>query len=202
MTHYEIDNVKKVYEIIAPEFNKTRSYYWAPISNFINELTINSLIYDIGCGNGRNMTYENHRFIGVDNCENFVDICNKKGLNVICNNMMNIELPTNSADSLLCIATFHHLSCRENRIKSLLEMKRLIKPGGEILLTVWSKNQPEKTRVVFNTYGDNIVYWKNKHPRYYYIFSVDEIKELFLSVGLDMKSHVYDCGNEVFILSK
>lgn len=81
-------------------------------------------------------------------------------------------------------------------------MKRLIKPGGEILLTVWSKNQPEKTRVVFNTYGDNIVYWKNKHPRYYYIFSVDEIKELFLSVGLNMKSHIYDCGNEVFILSK
>lgn len=202
MTCYEIENVKNIYEIIAPDFNKTRAYYWKPISDFINELPNNSLIYDIGCGNGRNMTYDNHRFVGVDNCHQFVDICKSKGLNAICNNMMNIDLPTNTANNILCIATFHHLSSRENRIKALQEMKRMLKDDGEILLTVWSKNQPKKTRVNFNDYGDNIVYWKKKYPRYYYIFSIDEIRELFDFVGLYIKSHIYDCGNEVFILSK
>jgi SAM-dependent methyltransferase len=202
MSSYEILNVKNIYDEIAHEFNKTRGYYWKPITDFIDNLENNSLIYDIGCGNGRNMTYNNHSFIGVDNCQKFIDICHSKGLDAICNNMMKIELPDNSADSILCIAAFHHLDCHQNRINSLNELKRLIKPQGDILLTIWSKNQPPKTRVKFENYGDNIVYWKNKYPRYYYIFSLDEIKNLFNIVGLIVKSHIYDCGNEVFRLSK
>jgi SAM-dependent methyltransferase len=202
MTCYEIDNVKNIYDIIAPEFNQTRGYYWQPISDFINELPNNSLIYDIGCGNGRNMTYNNHTFIGIDNCQKFVDICKNKGLNAICNNMTDIQLASDSTDFIICIASFHHLSNKENRLKSLLEMKRLIKSGGKILLTIWSKTQPKKTRVTFDNYGDNIVYWKNIHPRYYYIFAMDEIKGLFNEAGLNIKSHEYDCGNEVFVLQK
>ena len=81
MTSYEINNVKKIYDIIAPEFNKTRGYYLKPISEFIHNLPKQSLIYDIGCGNGRNMTYADYNFIGIDNCEGFVKICNDKGLN-------------------------------------------------------------------------------------------------------------------------
>lgn len=202
MTCYEIDNVKNVYDIIAPEFNQTRGYYWQPISVFINELPNNSLIYDIGCGNGRNMTYTNHTFIGIDNCQKFVDICKNKGLDAICNNMTDIQLQSDSADFIICVASFHHLANKENRIKSLLEMKRLIKPGGKILITIWSKIQPKKTRVNFDNYGDNIVYWKNKHPRYYYIFAIDEITELFNEVGLHIESHEYNCGNEVFTIYK
>ena len=81
-------------------------------------------------------------------------------------------------------------------------MNRLIKPGGKILITIWSKIQPKKTRVNFDNYGDNIVYWKNKHPRYYYIFAINEITELFNEVGLHIESHEYDCGNEVFTVYK
>ena len=58
MSSYEILNVKNIYDEIAHEFNKTRGYYWKPITDFIDNLENNSLIYDIGCGNGRNMTYE------------------------------------------------------------------------------------------------------------------------------------------------
>ena len=148
------------------------------------------------------MTYTNHTFIGIDNCQKFVDICKSKGLDAICNNMTDIQLQPDSADFIICVASFHHLANKENRLKSLLEMKRLIKPGGKILITIWSKIQPKKTRVNFDNYGDNIVYWKNKHPRYYYIFTIDEITELFNEVGLHIESHEYDCGNEVFIVYK
>ncbi len=202
MTSYEINNVKKIYDIIAPEFNKTRGYYWKPISEFIHNLPKQSLIYDIGCGNGRNMTYADYNFIGIDNCEGFVKICNDKGLNAICNEMIDVKLTDDSADYIICIAAYHHLSTYTNRKKALLEMKRLVKPNGEILLTVWSKNQPAKTRVSFDNYGDNIVYWKNKHPRYYYIFELNEIKSLICDVGLIIKKHEYDCGNEIFTLLK
>lgn len=198
----EKTNVKDVYEEIADHFKVTRVYTWSWIKNFISKLKNNSIIYDIGCGNGRNMDFENQTFIGIDNCKKFVDMClNDKKL-AICANMTNINLPSNSADAIICIASFHHLSNRENRIKALYEMKRLIKPGCQILLSVWSINQPKKTKIVFNSYGNQMVAWNHKYKRFYYIFRIEEIKTLFIECGLIIIDHKYDCGNEIFILTK
>jgi|TARA_B100001093_G_scaffold515193_1_gene590973 alkylated DNA repair protein alkB family protein 8 len=198
----EKTNVKDVYEEIADHFKVTRVYTWSWIKIFISKLKNNSIIYDIGCGNGRNMDFENQTFIGIDNCKKFVDMClNDKKLAILAN-MTNINLPSNSADAIICIASFHHLSNRENRIKALYEMKRLIKPECQILLSVWSINQPKKTKIVFNSYGNQMVTWNHKYKRFYYIFRVEEIKTLFIECGLIIIDHKYDCGNEIFILKK
>lgn len=194
--------VKDVYEVIAKHFSVTRVYTWGWITSFIEKLQSNSTIYDIGCGNGRNMNFPNQNFIGIDNCSNFLDICKRNGKNVINSNMTKIDLPDNSADAIICIAAFHHLSTIENRIKALNEMYRLIKPNKKILLSVWSINQPKKTRVTFNKYGNSIVKWNNIYERYYYIFNNNEIKQLFKIANLKLLQHNYDCGNEIFILTK
>ena len=151
------------------------------------------------------MNHENIKFIGVDNCENFVRICNQKGLDVINCNMTKVNLESEKVDGIICIAVFHHLSTPENRIEALQEMKRLVKPGGKILLSVWSINQPQKTRRKFNNYGNNIVLWNSygkMFERYYYIFKIDEIKSLFRMVGLSLVTHEYSCGNEIFTLMR
>ena len=194
--------VKDVYEVIAKHFSVTRVFTWDWIRSFIEKLENNSTIYDIGCGNGRNMNFPNQNFIGIDNCCNFIDICKRDGKNVINSNMTKIDLPDNSADAIICIAAFHHLSTIENRIKALKEMQRLIKPNKKILLSVWSIHQPKKTRVTFNKYGNAIVKWNNIYERYYYIFNNHEIKKLFKITNLKLISHNYNCGNEIFILTK
>ena len=199
---YEKTNVKDIYELIAHHFKVTRVFTWSWIDTFVHSINKNSLIYDIGCGNGRNMGYKDYNFIGIDNCENFINICREKKYKVILSNMMNIELPDNSGDAIISIASFHHLSTHENRIKALQEMKRLIKPNGEILISVWSINQPDKTKVKFDKYGDTIVKWNKKYDRYYYIFQIDEILQLFKLANLHVIQHKYDCGNEIFILTK
>jgi len=200
--NYELINVKNIYEEIAEHFKVTRVFTWSWIDNFIYSLNENSLIYDIGCGNGRNMAYKKYNFIGIDNCENFIKICKEKEYNVLLSNMMNINLPDNSCDAIISIASFHHLSTQENRIKSLIEMRRLIKNKGKILLSVWSINQPDKTKVKFNKFGDTIVTWNKKYNRYYYIFRIEEIINLFKLTKLELLDHSYDCGNEIFILTK
>jgi tRNA (uracil-5-)-methyltransferase TRM9 len=143
--------------------------------------------------------------VGIDNCPEFVEICREKGLTAIHSDMANIPLDSNSADGILSIASFHHLASVERRISALTEMKRLLKPGGKILLSVWSIKQPEKTRRKFENYGDVIVPWNQFgkiYERYYYIFKIDEITDLFHQVGLKITSHEWNCGNEVFILTK
>ena len=76
-------NVKEVYEKIAKHFSDTRVYKWSWVNDFLESLKTNSLVYDLGCGNGRNMLYNNINFIGIDNCKNFISICKEKKLNVI-----------------------------------------------------------------------------------------------------------------------
>jgi len=206
MSLIEDINVKNVYEIIASHFSCTRTYQWSWVTNFLESLKEKSIVYDLGCGNGRNMIYNNLSFVGIDNCKNFVNICRKKNLNVIESNLMSIPLKNESCDAIICIAVFHHFSCDENRLKVLNEIYRLLKPNGKILLSVWSINQPEKTKRKFNNYGDTIVNWNtNKHkenqiiPRYYYIFEINEIKNL-LNEEFIIDKYYWDCGNEIFEL--
>tara|TARA_B100000989_G_scaffold257251_2_gene206723 strand:- start:269 stop:889 length:621 start_codon:yes stop_codon:yes gene_type:complete len=205
MDDIEETHVKNVYEKIAHHFSDTRVYKWSWVINFLDSLKKNSLVYDLGCGNGRNMNHGGLNFIGIDNCENFINICNEKKLKVINSNITSIPLSGNSADAIICIAVFHHLSCYENRLNSLIEMKRLVKNGGKILLSVWSIIQPKKTRRTFNNYGNNIVLWDDKgkiYERFYYIFKLDEIRELIKKSGLIIIDYQYNCGNEIFTLMK
>jgi tRNA (uracil-5-)-methyltransferase TRM9 len=201
-TYDEQKYVTDVYDKIASQFNQTRKFQWSWISDFLKN--INGFYIDIGCGGGRNL---NNKSLGIDNCQTFVDMVNKQGLKAVKADMINLPLQNECADAILSIASFHHLNSEDRRIKALNEMKRVLKSDGQILLSVWSINQPDKTRRQFKKYGDTIVPWKRPQgneifERYYYIFQLLEINNLFQKVGLKVKSYQWDCGNEIFILTK
>jgi len=201
----ETKYVKEVYAEIAQFFDHTRGYTWPWVAKFIADyVPKDGVVYDLGCGNGRNMSTKGVNFVGLDNCGNLLEICEKKGLNVVEGDVCKLPFQENSCDAVINIAVFHHLSTRERRIIALNEMARVCKKGGHILLSVWSKSQPKKTRRVFDKYGDTIVKWDQNgviYERYYYIFQIPEIKELFEYTGLQIVDHKLDCGNEVFVLT-
>ena len=116
------------------------------------------------------------------------------------------ELPFKNGifDSIICIASFHHLYFEKDKIAALREMKRVVKLGGKILLSVWSKEQPDKTRKSFRNYGSNIVTW-NKYgkvyDRYYYIFREKELESIIPDNVTIIKSF-YELGNYGIIIKK
>ena len=205
--HQENKYVKNVYTEIANYFDNTRAYSWDWVRNFVSiYVDPKNVVYDIGCGNGRNMMLTNEaHFIGVDNCPKFVEICKKKNLDVVIGDMCELPFDNQSADALMCVASFHHLMTYQRRKMALLEMVRVCKDKAYIMISVWSIKQPIKTRRKFDTYGDTIVKWNQNgviYDRYYYIFRIEEITKLFDHCGLFIVKHTYDCGNEVFILRK
>ena len=205
MSIYETTHVKDIYEIIAKDFDASRAYKWPYITQFISSLPKHQHILDIGCGNGRNMDYENHTFMGLDNCENFVKCCLKRGKEVVLGDMTSLPFQDKTFDALLSIASFHHLKTIKRRKQALLEMKRVLRPNGKILMSLWSKTQPKKTRRVFENYGDTLVPWiqnNTSYNRYYYIFKNEEITKLIEECGLKVASHHWDCGNEYYIIQK
>ena len=207
MTTLEQNNVHKVYSAIAYHFSDTRFNQWQWITNFINvTATPYKRILDIGCGNGRNMEgYDKTQVFGIDTCAEFVEICKERGYNVLVANMCHIPFPDNYFDHLLCIASFHHLSTEQRRVGALREMHRVLKPGGTMLLSVWSIRQPVNSKHQFTKFGDTMVSWNKfgeTYERYYYIIEDEELYKLFGESGLKILSHTWDYGNEIFIIKK
>lgn len=202
----EEQHVQSVYSQIATHFSDTRVNQWPWITDFINETNKDkNRILDIGCGNGRNMNgYANDYVYGIDTCPEFVTICKDNGKHVEMADMCSIPFPDEYFDHLLCIAAFHHLGTNDRRIKALEEMKRIIKPGGTLLLSTWSIQQPINSKQQFTKFGDTLVKWNKfgtTYERYYYIFEDEELYKLFWQTGWKIKSHRWDHGNEIFIVT-
>lgn len=195
-------NVLDIYDNIASEFSESRSYKWSSVRNFLANCDKTRVFADIGCGNGKNVIgIESPGILCLDTCLPFLDITKSRGFESMAASMTSLPYRDSMIDYILCVAAFHHLASVDRRLMALREMKRILSPGGKIFLTIWSKEQPKKTRRVFKEFGDNYVEWNNGNPRYYYIFKIDEIKELFSESGLKIENHYWDCGNEIFILT-
>lgn len=204
---FEYENVRNIYNNIAESFSDKRYTTWTWIDNFINNLKRHSHILDIGCGNGRNMKYPNYIFHGVDNCEEFIKLAKLVSSNVYLSDMTSLPFEDNYFDAIISIASFHHLSTIERRLKCLEEMYRVLKPGGKILLSIWSINQSHNKRLNNKfVYGDNIVPFKDNKGniignRYYYIFQIEELYNL-LNKYFNIISHDWIHGNEILMLIK
>lgn len=206
--NYEQQHVFDVYDKIASRFDDTRAYQWTWITDFMNSLKTKSVVLDIGCGGGRNLEFysDKHQMFGIDTSKSFIDICKSKNLEVLQANMCYIPHPSNSFDALIVIASFHHLDCVNHRLQAMYEMYRILKPGGRMIMSVWSKEQPAKTRRQFDKYGDTLVPWKERdgtvYQRYYYIFRKDELLELINIAEFKVIDWKWDCGNEILTLQK
>lgn len=196
---FEHKHVKDVYEKIACEFSKTRYKVWDNVKEFIDKIPTNSNLIEIGCGNGKNLYRSDITSIGIDNCVEFLNICDLKGLNVKNMDCCDLCFDDNTFDNAISIAVFHHLTSSERRMQAFEEMIRILKPGGRGLVTLWSmENQIKQT---FDE-GDNLVTWNHKgtgiiFERYYFVFSerlLNEFIQLFRK-KIKVKQTYNDKGN-------
>ena len=184
VTEIEQKYVRDVYNNIANHFSTTRFSVWKFVKEFLDSKTEQMKGIDIGCGNGKNMLY-NPRLdiIGIDSCQNFVDMCKSRGLNAQYGDFMDIPSENNTFDYAYSIAVFHHLSTEENREKSMNEMIRVLKPGGHGIFSVWSvENQQNEKKIRKFICGDNYVKWVRKtdnkvFERYYYVYNYEMIEK-------------------------
>jgi tRNA (uracil-5-)-methyltransferase TRM9 len=90
-----------------------------------------------------------------------------------------------SFDWAIAVATYHHIEDKEDRLKAMQELRRVLKPDGEAFITVWNRWQPRfwlKTRSI-------LVPWRRKDItlyRYYYLFSYRELEEMARKAGLEV----------------
>ncbi len=210
-----IDQNKKVYDIIAPLFAQTRQNLWNDIKMSESYIKDNMSVLDIGCGTGR--LYQlfkkfqpcdaaqgsGVRYIGIDQSEGQIAVAKKEfpEAEYVIGEMTKLSFDAESFDMIYCIATFHHLPNHDLRLKALHEMRRVLKPGGYIIMTNWNLQSDSVKKVVkkgkLKQNGqDFIVPWVHAQgkilgERYYYAFTPGELEELFAEVGLTIEKQYY-----------
>jgi len=102
------------------------------------------VVVDLGCGERIDKEgdfYSN--YFKWDRMIN-IDIKNYEGVDIVAS-AENLPLENNSVDFIFCHWMLYFLS-KENRIKAVSEMFRVLKPKGEILISYWDLKNVESMR--------------------------------------------------------
>jgi len=209
---YLLNKTRKDYNLIAEDFSRTRSFIPEDIKELGRYVKDGDRVLDLGCGNGRLVEVfkeRNIEYIGADVSEKLIKIAKEKypQNEFIIISDFNLPFSNNYFDKVYSLAVFHHIPSEEFRLQFLREIKRILKPGGNLILTVWNLNpfkmllirKPKRTISFFKClifkilgkskldYNDFFIPWKNICQRYIHYFSKGELKRLVKKSGFKIK---------------
>lgn len=199
-------DLMKVFDEISREFNATRKKPWNEVYLVAKKGTI---LVDLGCGPGRNSIaaiQEGSEVLAIDLSQNMLKTTLRKAekiskkylLHAIKCDLNHLPVKSNSTDSAICLATIHHIPTLRERINALKEIRRILKPNGKLILSVWAKYQPrffkKLPKMLWNyitrqvqEFGDIYVPWKSRKgtfQRFYHLFSKRETVKMIEASGL------------------
>jgi len=200
--------VEKDYNIISKDFSKTRQAPWPEFNRFKPYLKPNINILDLGCGNGRLLTFLEPyikklklKYLGIDLSNELIKEAKKQFPNQYFIQGSQLEIPQekNSTDQIWSIAAFHHIPSKQLRLKSLQEMHRVLKPKGLLIITNWNLFQAKYKKHLYKAIWRSIKTLGNYEPtdllipwaktginRYYHAFTKRELKKLFKKAGFEI----------------
>lgn len=185
------------YDDIADEFNDTRKYAWYEFEIYKELLQENDVVLDLGCGNGRlyeALNVKNIDYTGIDvsrellkkAAKNYPKAKFKKG------SFLNLPKFRRKFDKIYCVASFHHIPGTAYRKEALLNMKKILKKDGTIIISVWNLWKKKYRKHIWKSllnlhkydFGDTFIPWgKSGINRYYHAFSLFEMRSLLESTG-------------------
>ncbi|MCK4444672.1 MAG: class I SAM-dependent methyltransferase [Thermoplasmata archaeon] len=209
------ETVRQTFEAIAEHFDKTRYKPWPETVEYVESLPERSRVLDIGCGNGRNMILPRrlgHEVVGIDFSMNLLKIAQEKlemreldeETHLLGGDAAIMPLKDDTFDSALYIATLHHIPSEEDRLRSLKDLKRCLKPGGTALISVWALDQPKFEDLLEKksedpNYADTFLPWTRSDgkvfQRFYHLFEKDELRGLVMRSGLEIENYFFSSDN-------
>lgn len=207
--HALLEKVKADYDVIAKDFSKTRKELWSDLL-FLGDLAKDGdNILDLGCGNGRLVKlFEDLRinYTGIDISPNLLDQAKQDfGENdrqkFVVGGALNLPFADNSFDKVYSIAFFHHIPSKKMRIQVMDEIKRVLRPDGLLLLTVWNLRQKKFRKFIYQNilnklkgksdmdFFDVLIPWRRDGEsiyRYCHAFTKNELKKLVVDADFKL----------------
>jgi len=163
-------------------------------------------ILDLGCGSGRNFARVDGVIYAIDFSEKMLKLAEKKAdrmcidVEFTQSDTKKIPFEDNFFHSAIFIAALHCVETAKDREKTLRELFRVLKPGAEAMITVWSRNQnriknkPKETKIPWSKDG-------RTYLRYCYIYDKEELEQLVKKIGFGIINSKED-RNIVLVIKK
>lgn len=149
MDREQLRHNRAAWERIAESFDRTRRTPWSAAAEFAAQLAEDALVLDAGCGNGRHARVVlggKRRVVGLDLSRSLLlrarDNVGRRRTGWVEGAVEHLPLRDARFDAVLALAVVHHVRGRRNRVMALAELQRVLRPGGRLLLSVWSRDQP------------------------------------------------------------
>jgi len=112
-------------------------------------------IVDVGCGTGRFISNYPSIIKGIDQNQESVETCLKKGYDVVKADVTKLPFEDNSFDGVHCSHVIEHLQHKE-AYKLLSELLRVLKKDGILVI---------RTPILYNGFYDDFTHVKPYHPK-------------------------------------
>lgn len=181
-------------------FSATREHNWADVEVLTQYTKPGDQVLDLGCGNGRLyqiLAKKQVLYTGMDQSEGLITLAKEKAPEVsfVVGEMSSLPFADASFDAVYCIAALNHLPGQAKQLECLREIRRVLKPGGHLLMTNWNlhsdsaqKNIAKHGWKILTDIPDSagidvMVPWKSPEgevlgERYYHGFTVEELTNL------------------------
>lgn len=205
------EKTKEDYEVIAEEFAATRQKVWQDLDFLIDRIGLSKKILDVGCGNGRllnSLKEKKVQYTGIDSSKKLIYHAKTSFKEYPLATFLiadALELPFGDSefDFVVSIAVLHHIPSAELRLKAVLEMNRVLKNGGELIVTVWNLWQQKYYKYIVSEFvkkltgksnldfKDCYIPWKRayKIDRYCHAFTERELTGLVRDCGFNVVEH-------------
>lgn len=200
MTSSERKDVIRVFDSIAEEFCHVRRRVWKSVEDA--GPVERNVVLDLGAGSGRNTKYLVEKgaafVVAADLSVEMVKVLasNLKGserefVHLVRCDALYLPFLESIFDKVIFVATVHHIPSKEARARAIMEVWRVLKDRGLLLITAWSRLQgrflwllPDMVAgwLRGREFGDVYVPW-GKEKRFYHLFTMRELRSLVKSAG-------------------
>ena len=221
-----LDINKQTYDLIAEDFSDTRNRIWPEMELLVKKyVKPGDRVLDAGCGNGRIVEIlEEVEYLGVDGAERLIEEAKKQETRNKKQGRFEFRpgdilelgaLDIGKFDVVFMLAVFNHIPSEGLRLKVLGDIKKLLKPGGYLLMTNWNLWRLSKGKNIWNyklfnkknlkskienlKYREVMTTWqsgdgKRKGELYYRAFTKRELNKLFKQAGFKVLENYYSMG--------